>query len=264
MKEFISLVMSIHLVDVIDILIVAGLFYLLFSLLKGTRSAVALRGLIALLLISFIIFFIARYAHLSAVATIFEQFWVIGILVFVVVFQNEFRKALTEIGQMKIFRHFFVSSGRYCDELSKALSTMSSQKVGALIAIERRNTLKAYADTGTSIDSEITSEMIRTIFSQNTPLHDGAAIIRNERIIAAGCILPLSDSPRLSKELGTRHRAAVGLSEETDAIVIVVSEETGIISLALHGELTRGYTLDTIKHELMELLDIESEETDAA
>jgi diadenylate cyclase len=253
-----------QIVDVIDILLVAGLFYLLFSLLKETRSAVALRGLIAILLISFGVFFVAKYAHLSAVAIIFERFWVIGILVFVIVFQNEFRKALTEVGQIKIFRHFFVSSGRYCDELAKAVGTMSSRKTGALIAIERRNSLKAYADTGTPIDSEISSEILRTIFAPYTPLHDGAVIIRNERIVAAGCILPLSDNPELSKELGTRHRAAVGLSEETDAIVIVVSEETGTISLAVHGDLMRGQTGESMKQKLMEILDIEGERENAA
>jgi diadenylate cyclase len=265
MKEFWSLITSMQITDVIDILLVAGLFYLLFSLLKETRSAVALRGLIGVLLLSFLIFFIAKYAHLNAVATIFERFWVIGVLVFIIVFQNEFRKALTEVGQIKIFRHFFVSSsGRYCDEMVKAVGTMSSRKIGALIAIERRNSLKTYADTGTAIDSEISGEILRTIFSPYTPLHDGAVIVRNERIVAAGCILPLSDSAELSKELGTRHRAAVGLSEETDAVVIVVSEETGTISLAVHGKLTRGETAETLKQKLVGLLDIESEAEHAA
>jgi diadenylate cyclase len=265
MKEFWSLISSMQVTDVIDIMLVAGLFYLLFSLLKETRSAVALRGLISVLVLSFIIFFVAKYAHLSAVAVIFERFWVIGVLVFIIVFQNEFRKALTEVGQIKVFRHFFVSSsGRYCDETVKAVAAMSSRKTGALIAIERRNSLKPYADTGTSMDSEISSEILRTIFSPYTPLHDGAVIVRNERIVAAGCILPLSDTPGLSKDLGTRHRAAVGLSEETDAIVIIVSEETGTISLAVHGNLARGETAESLKEKLLELLDIESETKNAA
>jgi len=136
--------------------------------------------------------------------------------------------------------------------------------VGALIAIERRNPLRVYAGTGTTLDASITEELIRTVFTHLTPLHDGAMIIRNGRIEAAGCILPLTDSLDLSRDLGTRHRAALGLSEETDAVVIVVSEETGTISLAFGGNLNRGQNSEKLREQLTTLLNLKSEEKESA
>lgn len=245
--------------DVVDILMVATLFFMLFSLLRETRSYVALRGLMIILIASFIIFFMAKFLKMSALTLIFERFWIVVVLVFLIVFQNEFRKALTDIGQIRFFRALFTPSGLYLDEIIKAVMVMSARNVGALIAIERRNPLRAYADTGTKLDSVITSELLRTIFAPVTPLHDGAVIIRNEKLDAAGCILPLSINPTLSKDLGTRHRASLGLSEESDAVVICVSEETGIISLAVSGRLSRGETENTLRHKLESLLDIQTE-----
>lgn len=259
MSEFITLLQTIQIGDVIDIIIVGALFFGLFALLRETRSSVALRGLIGILLLSFVFFFVAKVFSLVALTLIFERFWVIVILVFLIVFQNEFKKALTEIGQIKFFRRFFTGSAEFLDEVIRAVEIFSERKIGALIVFERKNPLKVYSDTGIKIDSLVTSELLRTIFATNTPLHDGAIIIRDDRIIAAGCILPLTNDPNISKDLGTRHRAAIGLSEETDAVVIVVSEETGIISIAEHGGLTRRVVPDKLKENLIDYLGLKRE-----
>jgi len=182
------------------------------------------------------------------------------ILVFLIIFQHEFRRVLTEIGQIKIFRDLFSREAESLEEVLRAILVMSNRKIGALIVLERRNSLKMYAETGTIIDSEVTGEMIRTIFAPYTPLHDGAMIIRNDRIVAAGCILPLTNDPEVDKDLGTRHRAAIGLTEENDSVVIVVSEETGIISLSTRGQLSRGESIDSLRKKLEGLLDIKAEE----
>lgn len=260
MQELITLITDIQLFDLVDIILLTALFYLIISLLKETRSSVALRGLTALVLFSFGGYIIAVSLNLTGVAYVFGNFWIIIVLIFLIVFQNDFKKALTDLGQMRIFRAIFKQSGEFLDDLTKAVEVMSQRKIGALIAIERRNPLKIYVATGTPIDAKVTSELIRTIFSNLTPLHDGAIIIRGGRIESAGCILPLSDSPELGQEIGTRHRAAVGLTEETDAVVVIVSEETGIISLAVNGKLQRGLTSDKLKEQLNTLLHISREE----
>ncbi|MFC1601687.1 diadenylate cyclase CdaA [Candidatus Sumerlaeota bacterium] len=243
--------------DWLDIFLVAALFYVILSVLRRTRSALAMRGLASALIISFISYFIARFANLSALTLIFETFWLIAVIIFIVVFQNDIRTALIELGRVRLFRAFFSSSQEYIDEISRAVSSMANKKVGLLIALERRESLKVYADTGTPLDAGITCEILQTIFTPYTPLHDGAVIVRNERLVAAGAILPLSESTTMSKDLGTRHRAALGLSEETDAPVIIVSEETGIISIALNGRLERSLTPAELKSSLIELMDTE-------
>jgi diadenylate cyclase len=247
-------------IDVIDILLVAAIFYLLFSLLRETRSSVALRGLVGLLLFSFLVYFMAEAARLNAVTLIFRSFWIVVVLVFIVAFQHEFKQALTNIGQTRLFRVFFSQSVEFLDELIRAVSMMAKQRVGALIAIERLNSLKVYCDTGIPLDAVVTTEMIRTVFTRPSPLHDGAVVVRGDRLIAASCILPLSNNPTLTKDLGTRHLAAVGLSEETDAAVIIVSEETGIISLAFNGRLERRQTPEGLRNALADMLEIRSEE----
>lgn len=261
MRQFYDLYIPHTFVDIIDILIVAAIFYLLFSMLRETRSAIALRGLISLLLFSFVVYFLAGLAKLNAVTLIFRSFWIVVLLVFIVAFQHEFKRALTNIGQTRVFRVFFTESVEFLDELIAGITTMAKQRVGALIAIERANSLKVYCDTGVPVDAIVTSEMLRTIFTRPSPLHDGAVVLRGERVIAASCILPLSNSPALSTELGTRHRAAVGLSEETDSAVIAVSEESGIISMAFNGRLERRMTPESLRAELAELLEIRSKES---
>jgi len=248
------------LVDVVDVVIVAAIFYLLFSLLRETRSAVALQGLVTLLLFSFLVYLLAEVARLNAVVLIFRSFWIVIVLVFIVAFQHEFKRALTNLGQMRLFRVFFSQNIEFLDEVVRAVSMMAKQRAGALIAIERVNSLKVYCDTGIPMDALVSAETLRTIFTRPSPLHDGAVIIRGDRIVAASCILPLSNNPALGKDLGTRHRAAVGLSEETDAAIIVVSEETGVVSLAFSDRLERRQTPESLRSALADLLEIRAEE----
>jgi diadenylate cyclase len=188
---------------------------------------------------------------------IFENFWIVVVLVFLIVFQNEFKKALTDVGQMRVFRPFFPRREiDILDQLLQAVKLMARDHVGALIVFERRNPLRSYTGTGTPLDAAVTAELVRTIFTPLAPLHDGALIVSGERLVAAGCILPLTDNPELSRELGTRHRAAIGVSEETDAVVVVVSEETGIISLVFDGRITRNLKPEQLRRDLERLLDL--------
>jgi diadenylate cyclase len=246
--------------DVIDILIVGTLIYVLLVILRETRSSAAMHGMIGIILAGFLLYTLSRFVHLSATAMLFEKFWIVIVLVFLIVFQNEFRKALNDIGQLRVFRRFFARGGEHIEELLRAVRAFSRQKTGALICIERRSPLEVYAHTGTAIDALISAELLRTIFMTYSPLHDGAVILRGDRLVAAGCILPLSGNPTLSKDLGTRHRAGIGLTEETDSAVIIVSEETGIISLAVRGKLERHHTQETLREALQELLDAKREE----
>lgn len=256
MEEFLGLLSTLQVIDVIDIIFVAAIFYFLFVLLRRARAIAALRGLIGVLIISFVVFFAARLLNLSATVLIFRTFLLGLMLFFLIVFQGELKRALADLGQIRVFRHFLEPSGEYLNEIIEAVSTLSKRRIGCLLVIGRRNPLRVYADTGTPMDSAINADILRTIFSPYTPLHDGAVIIRGDRIVAAGCILPLSDNPELDRELGTRHRAALGIAEETDALVIAVSEETGTISLAMDGNLERGLEPDVLKLRLQELLEI--------
>ena len=260
MRDIIGLTGTLELRDVFDILVVAAVFYVIFSMLRGTRSSVALRGMVTILLCSVIVYFLARVFRLTALLLMFESFWVVVVLVFIIVFQQDFRRSLTQIGQMRAFRRFFTPSGQYLDTLIDAIDIMSKRRTGVLVAFERRNPLRVYAENGTVIDARITGRLLQTIFTNYTPLHDGAVIVRDERIVAASCWLPNSDDETLSKDLGTRHRAALGLAEETDAVVVVVSEETGIISMALDGRLRRGLSAEELREALASALGVESEE----
>jgi diadenylate cyclase len=259
-RDLLSFLTSVRVTDVLDILIIAGLIYMVLRILRESRSFAAIRGLLGVVLTGLVIYILARTLNLVTTKLLFERFWIVVVLVFLIVFQNEFRKALTDFGQLRVFRRFFLHGGVHIDELTKAVRTLSRQKTGALICIERRNPLRMYAETGTTIDAVISNELLRTLFMTYSPLHDGAVIVRGDRVVAAGCILPLSDSDALTKEVGTRHRAAVGLSEATDAAVIVVSEENGIISLASGGKLERHHTHESLREALEELVDVEREE----
>ena len=260
MYEALSFITAMQRHDVLDIMIVALMIYGVLAVIRETRSSTAMRGLIGVIIAGFLLYTLARGFHLVTTTLLFERSWIVIVLIFLIVFQNEFRKALTDIGQIHVLRRFFASGGLHIEELLKAVRAFSRQKVGALICIERRNPLRVYADTGTPVDAVITSELLRTVFMTYSPLHDGAVIVRGDRIVAAGCILPLTKAPGLSKDLGTRHRAAIGLSEETDAIVIVVSEETGIISLSIEGKLERHHTQETLREALQDLIDVKQEE----
>jgi len=184
------------------------------------------------------------------------------VLAALIMFQNEFKRALVDLGQMRIVRALFRHQTSYIDEVVAAVQQMSSRRIGALLAIERHNPLRVYADTGAALDAVVSSDLLRTIFTPYSPLHDGAVVIRDERVVAAACILPLSADASLSSELGTRHRAALGLSEETDALVLVVSEETGIVSIAAGGRLDRNLTVDDLRERLRGELGVAPEENE--
>ena len=225
--------------DVIDILIVAFLLYKLLMLTKETRASAVLKGLVVLFLATWI----SDLFGLTAMSWILTNVLSNGALVLVILFQPELRKALEQIGRGTIRDSLYKSTGdssaRVINELANCMMNLSRRRVGALIVLEQKIGLKDVLETGTALDSQISAALLENIFEPNTPLHDGAVLIRGERIMAAGCILSLSEGKGISHELGTRHRAALGISETTDAISLIVSEETGIISFAREGRLTR-------------------------
>ncbi|MBI3735004.1 TIGR00159 family protein [Candidatus Sumerlaeota bacterium] len=249
---------------VFDILLVAIPFYIIFALLRESRSFIALYGIITMLALSFILYLVAKIWELQATALIYERFWIIVVLVFLIIFQGELKKGLTDFGKIRILRALFTQERLVVVEVIRAVQAMAEKRIGALIVFERANSLKHYLTTGVMLDSEISAEMIRSVFTPQTPLHDGAMIIRDNRIVAAACILPLTEDPRLSKDLGTRHRAAIGLTEETDAVVVVVSEESGTISVAADGKMERFLQPDDLRKRLEKELNLKDGDQEEA
>lgn len=245
--------------DLLDIAIIATLFYILLFLLKQTRSSSATRGVVGVIVFSFFLYAVARWLGLTATSTLFERFWLVIALAVLIIFQNEFRKAILDISRRSLVRRFS-RNAIPMDEVVKAVKQLSRLKEGAIICIERLDSLKSHADTGTPLDGFISKELITCIFKNYSPLHDGAVLVRGDRISAAGCMLPLSDSPMLESELGMRHRAAIGLSQQSDAVVIVVSEETGTISLAVDSHFERHHTPESLKEAIQELMNVEEED----
>lgn len=245
--------------DILDIGVIATLFYVLLHLLKQTRSASATRGVVGVIVSSFILYAFARWLNLTATSTLFERFWLVLALAVLIIFQNEFRKGILDISRRSLVRRFS-RNAMPMDEVVKAVKQLSRLKEGAIICIERLDSLKTYMETGTPVDSLISKEIITCIFKNYSPLHDGAVIIRGDRLSSAACMLPLSESPVSDTELGMRHRAAMGLSQQTDAVVIVVSEETGIISLAVDSQFERHHSPESLKEAIQELMNIEEED----
>ena len=246
---------DINIIDIAEVIIIALILYRVVLWIKNTKAWVLLRGLLMLTLF----FIIAAALQMHAIIYLSQQlFGVIAVLA-VVVFQPELRRALERLGEKSFLRNVNPfeprSEGRFSkttlDAILEASTTMSSEKVGALIVVERDTMLSEYADTGITLDCVVSRQVLLNIFEGNTPLHDGAVIIRGNRIVAATCYLPLTDSAYLSKELGTRHRAAIGMSEASDAFVIVISEETGKISVATRGilkqDIDRIYLAEELK-----------------
>ncbi len=221
--------------------------YLLFVYIKDSGMVQAMKGLIILI----VLFFVAQSLRLDGIRWVLGHIFQISIIGFLIIFQPELRRGLTRIGQSPLFK-IFLKEENVIDEVAKAVLTMSRGKVGALIAIEREMGLKPYAENGIALDGVLTSELLVTIFIPSTPFHDGGVVIQGSRVLAVGCVFPLSQSQNLSKTLGTRHRAGLGLSEETDALVIVVSEETGIVSLMNHGKITRHVDEERLRQQLTE------------
>lgn len=248
-------------IDILDILIVAYLVYKIISFLKETRAGQLVKG-IAILAVAF---FVATFLELKTVTFILQNLFEFGIVAAVVVFQPELRRALEQVGRSKISEISFVGGAASTQSEDKlwsqailaicdAVDSLSLSKTGALIVLERKTRLGEQINSGTVINADPSPELICNVFFPKSPLHDGAMIVREGRIVAAGCFLPLpKNDEHIPKELGSRHRAAIGMSENSDAIVVIVSEETGVISTASNGDLARGYTPESLKEYLTEL-----------
>lgn len=241
--------------DALDIFLVAVLFYEILRWVRKTKAWVLIKGIIIVL----VIWLLASVMELNMAIWILESTLSVGILAVVIIFQPELRRALEQLGQGNFFTRFFgeekevkaVITEEAVENIVQSMVAMSAVKTGALIAVEQTVQLDEYEQTGLPVDANITSQLIINIFEKNTPLHDGAMIIRQNRILAATCYLPLSQNNDISKDLGTRHRAALGLSEVSDAKVFLVSEETGTMSMAYKGEIYRRITPEFIRHELL-------------
>ncbi|NIM20653.1 MAG: TIGR00159 family protein [Candidatus Latescibacteria bacterium] len=245
-------------IDILDILVVSYLLYRLFILMKGTRAVHMFIGLIIL----FVLSVAAQWINLIALNWIISSLKTVWVIAFVIIFQPELRRALASIGQHSFLRRYFrVEETGIIPEIIKACTHLTEKGLGALIVLEKDMGLKNYVETGTKIDAKVGAELLETIFTPPSPLHDGAVIIQNDRVVAAGCILPLTQDQRLSATLGTRHRAALGLSEETDAIIIVVSEETRTIAYAQGGKLKRKIDTKTLRNDLLKNFGLGTEET---
>lgn len=240
--------------NLLDIALLSVGFYYLLLLLRGTRAMHALKGLV----LFGVIYYAAETWGLRVVHSLLSRLATVFLIIVVIVFQPEIRRALARLGQTGFFGRMLPTGKSYVDEIVKACSTLSKRKVGALIGVTREASLQNIIETGTPVDSMVRAEILTTIFTPYTPLHDGAVIIRDGRLAAASCMLPLSEKIDLDKDLGTRHRAAIGLTEESDAVVVVVSEETGIISVAVGGRLTRNHDRESLSRLLNQLLRLEA------
>ncbi|EEI83024.1 diadenylate cyclase CdaA [Anaerococcus tetradius] len=248
LENIITSLMLIRVTDIIDIAIIAYVIYKLFSLLRNTRAEQVLKGLIFVLIFASI----ADLLNLNTVSWVMNQFLTVALVFIIVVFQPELRSALERLGRGRsLFSNDKIQRDeRSINELVSAMSSLSRQKIGALVVLEREVGLADIIESGTKLDADISSELLINIFIPNTPLHDGAVIIRKNTIAAAACYLPLSSSNTISKELGTRHRAAIGISEKSDCLVVIVSEETGNISVAENGKINRYFDEESLRIRL--------------
>lgn len=246
---------QVHVSDVLEIIIISFLLYQVIGWFKKSRAWTLFKGIAVLALC----WLFAAVFELNTILWIFRNTISVGIIAIIIIFQPELRKALEQLGKRNLIASLFDSgnsekrerfSAKTTNELVKATFEMAKNKTGALIVIEQNVALGDYERTGIPLDAMVTSQLIVNIFEHNTPLHDGAVIMRNNRIVAATCYLPLSENMEINKELGTRHRAAVGISEVSDSMTIIVSEETGDVSVAVGGELFRGLDVDNLKKKL--------------
>lgn len=257
---------TIHTTDVVEIVILAFVFYYILAWIKNTKAWALLKGVIVIA----IFILLAAFFQMNTILWIVTNVFSIAAMAIVVVLQPELRKALEELGQKNFFSSLVsfdsgkgeegLFSDRTINEIVKASVEMGKVKTGALIVIEQHQSLKEYERTGIDVDGIVSSQLLINIFEHNTPLHDGAVIVRGNRVVSATCYLPLSDNMALSKELGTRHRAGVGISEATDSLTVIVSEETGKISVAYNGKLERAVDSDRLKARLAEIQDKPTEE----
>jgi len=238
-----------YLTGFVDIAIVWLIVYQLLKLIRGTKAVQLLKGFILILAIQFF----SGFFGLAMLKAITDELITWGVLAIIIIFQPELRRALEELGRAKFFTRTVSEAStveRNIKEMINAVKYMTKRRIGALITIERENGLTQYIETGTPIKGDVTSELLINIFIPNTPLHDGAVIIARDKVAAAGCYFPLSEEQTIDKDLGTRHRAAIGISEVSDSLTIVVSEETGAISLVKNGVLHRDLALDNLESML--------------
>lgn len=259
---FLNTVKDIGFIDVLDILILSFIFYFIYCFIRDRRAGKLALGLLLIM----VLFVLSSAMNLYALEYILENFYQIGLIAVLIVFQPELRAALEKVGGTSFSGlKNITTESRELSALSNeievicgAVSDLSRDKVGALIVIERTTKLGEYIKSGIIVDSVLSEQILKNIFFNKAPLHDGAVIIRDKRVHAAGCFLPLSTQNDINSDLGTRHRAAIGLSETSDALIIVVSEETGNISIALEGNLKRNYNYTSLKQELNDILSRQS------
>lgn len=237
-------------ISVIDILLVAVIIYELLALIKGTRAALMLVGVAALVLA----FYLSRLGELATLNWLISTLLPYTVFALIVVFAPEIRLALTRLGRTLALGRSATSAADAYDDIVLAANLFCQNQTGALMVIEREIGLRTYIESGVPLDAQLSYDLLATIFRPSAPLHDGAVIIQKDRIAAAACFLPLSMNPVLSTQLGTRHRAGIGVTEESDAIAVIVSEETGSISVAVAGKIERDLTVDQLRNRLGELL----------
>lgn len=253
--------------DIVEILILTFLIYHILVWIQKSRAQVLLKGV----LVIFVFLFLAAVLNMDTILWIAKNVFSIAITAIIIILQPELRKALEALGKTELFEKLKLfdrssEEGRFADKtlqgILNACAVMSKEKTGALIVVERNQSLNDYVNTGITIDAVVSGQLLVNIFEHNTPLHDGATVIRGDRVLAATCYLPLSENRELGKELGTRHRAALGASENTDALIVVVSEETGAISVARDGVLHRNLGVDGLQEELVQFQEKRTEDSE--
>ncbi|MBE6099697.1 MAG: TIGR00159 family protein [Anaerovibrio sp.] len=253
LSQFHALLGTVGIWDLVDVLIVAIIFYKVYEMLKDTRAITLVKGLVVLMIVTMI----ASVMELHVISWLLQKTVTLLFVALPIVFQPELRRALERLGQGKFLgvdnRLNMEEANSLVNEIDKAVFNMADKKIGALLVVEKNVGLNEIIDTGIKIDALVTSEFLMNVFIPNTPLHDGAAIIRGKRLVAAGCYLPLTDDRTLGTELGTRHRSAIGLSEQCDAVIIIVSEETGVVSIAENGRIQRYMNHDSLRQRLRPL-----------
>ena len=253
LEKFRQLIVTFRWTDLVDILVIAVIIYYMILFVRETRALQLIKGFAALLILAQI----SEWFDLYTLNWLLSNIFTVSMVLIIVVFQPELRRVFERLGRSRRWLSFFMNTEEsesldQVDEIVRASSSLARQKIGALMVIEGRVGLSDLLESGTRIDGQVTAELLINIFIPNTPLHDGAVIIRNDRVRAAGVFLPLTQNNSLSKELGTRHRAALGISEKSDALAVVVSEETGLISVCQEGEIARRLDEDSLRTRLQD------------
>ena len=263
LDKLVFLISTIRITDIIDIFLVSFMFYKLFALIRGTRATQLIKGILFI----FIGSKLSEFFKLYTISWILNNAVTVGFIAILIVFQPELRRILEHIGNNKLLKPVNFEESRsnanVIEEIVKATYSLAGKKIGALMVLERKTGLRDIIETGISLNSDISYELLMNIFIPNTPLHDGAVVISNDHIIAASCFLPLTDNKQISMELGTRHRAGIGISEKSDAIVIVVSEETGYVSICEKSKINRNVSKEYLLNYLVENFVVEEKNTNS-